>query len=202
MFLGWRLKKSTSGLWGRQMEKGHLQLAVHTEICFLVCEVGVLVSASEGHLGVQGEMVWKYPAHFWAPGQLAPAIHPAQGRASAPSFSHHGQGLHLFHPYPKSKSAPHVSSTKHLARAREGLGFPKCIACSHPPFWSLSLVHPLCFDWGTWMKTWIIGERVCPGKVPVFWKDVSSPPNLYIYIKELFSFGRKVTFIMIGSLEG
>lgn len=45
-----------------------------------------------------------------------------------------------------------------------------------------------------------MGERPCPGRAPLFWKDVGSLPNFYIHTHiytytRTFSFGREATFI-------
>lgn len=114
-------------------------------------------------------------------------------RPSEPGGSCHphlpGLGLHQIwhcrktsifsHPHPKDKSVPH--RIRHLVSARECFGFPKFIACSHPPsnrcYW---FTHPswlveLNEDVTNWRKTLSLEGA------PLFWKDVSSPPHFYIY---------------------
>lgn len=143
------------------MEKGHLESALQTDVCFLVCMVGVgvLVFISEGH---------PEPGGSCRPHPPGLGLHQIWHCRKTSVFSH---------PHPKDKSVPH--RIRHLVQDSVLVFLNLLPALTH--FLILVIGLPTLLGWWIWMKMWLIGERLCPWRAPLFWKDVSSLPHFYGY---------------------
>lgn len=97
------------------MEKSHLESALQTDVCFLVCIVG-------WGWGCGSCVYLRRPPvrRLLPPTPLRVGLHQIWHCRKTSIFSH---------PHPKNKSVPH--RIRHLVHARECFGFPKFIACSH-----------------------------------------------------------------------